>query len=141
MLFGFFGLVVLVLLGLFGYLLLAALLTRLQIPMDYVTFAFGIWNLASVGLVSIFFKGPLYIQQAYLVLMSSLMAFSFTGLDEWTTWLLLGLLAVWDLVAVLAPWGPLRLLIESSRQNQREIPALLYTGETSTVAGLPNFAF
>lgn len=100
--------------------------------MDWITFALCIWNLAVVGLISIFWKGPLWIQQSYLVVMSSLMAFSFTGLDEWTTWLLLGLLALWDLFAVLTPWGPLRLLIESSRNENREIPALLYSGEQRT---------
>ncbi|ORZ12808.1 Presenilin-domain-containing protein [Absidia repens] len=55
------------------------------------------------------------------------MAFSLTGLEQWTTWILLGLLAVWDLIAVLCPFGPLRLLIESSRTQQREVPALLYS--------------
>ncbi|KAI9486733.1 MAG: Presenilin-domain-containing protein [Benjaminiella poitrasii] len=59
--------------------------------------------------------------------MSSLMAFSLTGLEQWTTWILLGLLAIWDLVAVLCPFGPLRLLIESSKKQQREVPALLYS--------------
>ncbi|KAI7895309.1 Presenilin-domain-containing protein [Mucor mucedo] len=55
------------------------------------------------------------------------MAFSLTGLEQWTTWILLGLLAIWDLVAVLCPFGPLRLLIESSRTQEREVPALLYS--------------
>ncbi|KAI8647387.1 Presenilin-domain-containing protein [Parasitella parasitica] len=55
------------------------------------------------------------------------MAFSLTGLEQWTTWILLGLLAIWDLIAVLCPFGPLRLLIESSRNQQREVPALLYS--------------
>jgi hypothetical protein len=32
-----------------------------------------------------------------------------------------------DLIAVLCPFGPLRLLIESSRTQQREVPALLYS--------------
>lgn len=32
-----------------------------------------------------------------------------------------------DLIAVLCPFGPLRLLIESSRNQQREVPALLYS--------------
>lgn len=48
-----------------------------------------------VGLVSIFWKGPLWLQQCYLTIMSSLMAFSLTGLEQWTTWILLGLLAIW----------------------------------------------
>ncbi|KAI8377256.1 Presenilin-domain-containing protein [Blakeslea trispora] len=55
------------------------------------------------------------------------MAFSLTGLEQWTTWILLGLLAIWDLIAVLCPFGPLRLLLESSKKQQKEVPALLYT--------------
>jgi len=49
------------------------------------------------------------------------------GVSEWTTWVLLILLAVWDLIAVLCPFGPLRLLLKHSEENQQEIPALLYT--------------
>ncbi|CAG8499127.1 10680_t:CDS:10 [Funneliformis mosseae] len=51
----------------------------------------------------------------------------FDGLSSWTTWILLALLAIWDLIAVLCPFGPLRILVESSRDDQREIPALLYS--------------
>lgn len=32
-----------------------------------------------------------------------------------------------DLIAVLCPFGPLKLLIESSKSQQREVPALLYS--------------
>lgn len=32
-----------------------------------------------------------------------------------------------DLIAVLCPFGPLRLLIESSKTQQKEVPALLYS--------------
>ncbi|CDS04907.1 hypothetical protein LRAMOSA07437 [Lichtheimia ramosa] len=124
---GFFMIVVLMLLGFMSYLLLLNLIEVFFIPMDYITMVFALWNFAVVGLVSIFWKGPLWLQQGYLTIMSSLMAFSLTGLEEWTTWILLGLLAVWDLIAVLCPFGPLRLLIESSRNQQREVPALLYS--------------
>lgn len=74
---------------------------------------FALWNFAVVGLVSIFWKGPLWLQQSYLTMMSSLMvnfiylndiyahlilqAFSLTGLEQWTTWILLGLLAIWGI--------------------------------------------
>ncbi|KXS09481.1 Presenilin-domain-containing protein [Gonapodya prolifera JEL478] len=126
-LFGIFGLVVASLLGLFGYDLLAAFCYKLDVPLDWPATVFMVWNLAVGGVTVIFWKGPLWVQQCYLVLMSSLMAFSFTGLMEWTTWILLGLLAAWDLFAVLSPYGPLRILVESSRQHNREIPGLLYT--------------
>jgi presenilin 1 len=86
-----------------------------------------LWNFTAVGLVQIFWKGPMRLQQIYLVVMSSLMAYSLTQTLELTTWILLALLAVWDLIAVLCPFGPLKLLVESSREQEVEIPALLYS--------------
>ncbi|OAD76597.1 hypothetical protein PHYBLDRAFT_185773 [Phycomyces blakesleeanus NRRL 1555(-)] len=112
-----------------------------SIPLDYITLAIALWNFAMVGLLSIFWKGPLWLQQSYLTIMSSLMAFSLTGLEQWTTWILLGLLAVWDLVAVLCPFGPLRLLIESSKTQQREVPALLYSVNAVWFMVAPNDHF
>lgn len=110
-----------------------------NLPLDWISFIFMLWNLTAVGLVQIFWKGkstnvytqptgPMIMQQAYLVLISSLMAYSLTQTLELTTWILLSLLAIWDLIAVLCPFGPLRLLVESSREQEREIPALLYSG-------------
>ncbi|KAJ3300102.1 Presenilin-2 [Borealophlyctis nickersoniae] len=126
-LYGFFVLVVLALLGLFGFTLGSDLLSVHNLALDHVTFWFFIWNLAAVGVALIFYKGPMFLQQIYLVVMSSLMAFSLTQLPALTTWILLALLAVWDLIAVLCPFGPLRILVETSRNENREIPALLYT--------------
>ncbi|CAJ0914663.1 13881_t:CDS:10, partial [Entrophospora sp. SA101] len=72
-----------------------SIITVFFIPLDYITLSFLLWNFAVVGLISVFWKGPLLLQQIYLTIMSSLMAFSLTSLSEWATWILLGLLAIW----------------------------------------------
>ncbi|KAJ3414747.1 hypothetical protein HDV05_006086 [Chytridiales sp. JEL 0842] len=137
-LFGIFGVIILGLLGLFGFTLGFQLLSTFNAPFDYITFGFFLWNLAVQGLVSVFWKGPLILQQIYLVLISSLMAFSLTNLPALTSWILLALLAIWDLIAVLCPFGPLRLLIEESKKEEREIPALLYTAMIWMMATPPS---
>ncbi|KAJ3189259.1 hypothetical protein HDU85_002887 [Gaertneriomyces sp. JEL0708] len=123
----FFIIVVTALLGTFGWTLGVELLQVHNLSLDHITFWFFIWNLTAVGVLSIFYKGPLILQQVYLVLMSSMMAYTLTKLPALTTWILLALLAIWDLIAVLCPFGPLRILVETSQNNEREIPALLYT--------------
>ncbi|KAJ3032177.1 UNVERIFIED_CONTAM: Presenilin-1 [Siphonaria sp. JEL0065] len=131
---GFFGFIVVGLLGMFGWVLGTTLLSIYGVPFDWISFMFLLWNLAAVGVVSIFWKGPLLLQQAYMVFMSTLMALSLSSLPAVTSWILLALLAVW---AVLCPYGPLRLLIEHSQQNNRDIPALLYTAGPTTMMASP----
>ncbi|KAJ3265659.1 Presenilin-1 [Chytriomyces hyalinus] len=139
-LYGVFGLIILGVLGVFGYFISVTFLWLNLLPLDYITFAFFIWNFAAVGIMSVFWsKGPLWLQQSYLVVISSMMAFMLTNssIPTITTWILLALLAVWDLIAVLCPYGPLRLLIETSKSQNREIPALLYSAGPTTMMAAP----
>ncbi|ORX53439.1 Presenilin-domain-containing protein [Piromyces finnis] len=127
-LYGLFMFTVFMLIGIFGYNLLSTLIYIYNIPMDWITLIIFMFNLSIVGVIVIFWKGPSKIQQGYLILMSSLMAFSLTGLADWTTWILLALLACWDLIAVLCPFGPLKMLVEHSDNNKQMIPqALIYS--------------
>ncbi len=55
-----------------------------------------------------FMPAPLLLKQSYLVMTGLVVAYIFTWIPEWTTWLLLVLMAVYDIVAVLVPGGPLK---------------------------------
>ena len=128
----FYGIIVLSLsvgLGYVGSQLVAALIKFFNTPLDYITLVFSLYNFLIGGIAITFYKGPLWLQQIYLIILSSLMAYNFSNFPALATWILLGLLAVWDLIAVLCPFGPLKLLIEHSRKENVEIQGLLYASK------------
>jgi presenilin 1 len=111
--------------------------------------------------VCVFWYAPAIMNQAYLIVVSALLAIFFTRLPEWTTWAILIAVAVYgmvhrereaqhckhqvdvatciwwvDLFAVLCPGGPLRVLVETAQERKEPIPALLYNGMCCTLIRL-----
>lgn len=103
------------------------------ISLDYITLCLIIYNFTALGLISIFnlfkMQAPLAIQQLYLIHNSALLAVMIVfSLPVWTSWLLLCFLVVWDLFAVLAPFGPLNLIINmAEKEGVIEMPGLIYS--------------
>lgn len=114
-------------LGFMGGEIAVFLIKDFSFPIDCVTFAVALYNFTVVGVLAVFMsKMAIFVTQAYLVVIGMLVAYWFTLLPEWTTWVLLVAMALYDLAAVLLPGGPLRLLVQLAMDRDEDIPALVY---------------
>ncbi|XP_052175283.1 presenilin-like protein At1g08700 isoform X3 [Diospyros lotus] len=114
-------------LGTMGGSIFLSLIQHFSIPIDSITCFVLLLNFTVVGVLSVFSGAvPIFLRQAYMVALGIIVAAWFTKLPEWTTWVLLVALAVYDLVAVLAPGGPLKILVELASSRDEELPALVY---------------
>ncbi|XAR48334.1 hypothetical protein NMG60_11031116 [Bertholletia excelsa] len=114
-------------LGTMGGSIFLSIVQHFSIPIDSITFSVLLFNFTVVGVLSVFSGGiPILLRQGYMVALGIIVAAWFTNLPEWTTWALLVALALYDLVAVLAPGGPLKILVELASSRDDELPALVY---------------
>ncbi|KAI9201638.1 hypothetical protein LWI28_026541 [Acer negundo] len=116
-----------VVLGFMGGEIVLLLIEKFNVPIDSVSFLVVLYNFAVVGVLAVFMsKVAILVTQSYLVVIGMLVAYWFILLPEWTTWVLLVALALYDLAIVLLPVGPLRLLVELAVWRDEDIPTLVY---------------
>lgn len=119
-----------------GGSVLLSLIQHFNFPVDVVTFCVLHFNFTIVGTLCVLSSGgPIVLKQSYMVALGIIVAAWFTKLPEWTTWVLLVALAIYDLVAVLAPGGPLKLLVELASSRDDELPALIYEARPTADMG------
>ena len=114
-----------------------------RLPVDKLSFYLVLWNFAAVGVLAIFFGKGLTkeVTQGYLIATSVILAWHLDYFDEYTTWTLLFMLAMYDLCAVLTPCGPLKALVNlMSRDDAPEMPGLLYEADLPPEARRPSGA-
>ncbi|XP_051138924.1 presenilin-like protein At1g08700 [Andrographis paniculata] len=110
-----------------GSSILISIIQRFSIPVDVVTFYVLLFNFTILGTISVFSSGiPIIVKQSNMVALGIIVAAWFSRLPEWTTWIVLVALALYDLAAVLAPGGPLKMLVELASSRDEELPALVY---------------
>lgn len=116
-------------LGFMSSVMFEVAIDRYTINVDKVTYAMALYNFAIVGTASIFVGTgfPRYITQFYLIMTSVIVAWQLSHFDDWTAWMLLVLLALYDLYAVLTPCGPLKALVNLMQHDDApNMPGLLY---------------
>lgn len=108
-------------------IILIELLQTWHVHLDFISFTYILWNFAAVGALTLFIlPAPLLMKQCYLIITGVVTAYVFTWIPEWTTWMLVTLMALYDVVAVLVPGGPLKMLVELAQEREETIPALVY---------------
>jgi len=114
-----------------------------RLPVDKFSYYLVLWNFAVVGVLAVFMGAvvPKYITQGYLIATSVILAWHLDYFDEYTTWCLLFMLALYDLCAVLTPCGPLKALVKlMSREDAPDMPGLLYEAELPEEAKRPGLS-
>lgn len=111
-----------------------------NLPVDWASYIFALWNFAAVGVLAIFYgKGvPKVVTQSYLICTSVILAWHLSFFDDVMAWSLLFMLALYDLCAVLTPCGPLKALVNlMSEEDAPDMPGLLYEAELPPDARRP----
>ncbi|KAF6255797.1 Presenilin-domain-containing protein [Scenedesmus sp. NREL 46B-D3] len=127
LIYGYMGFAMLNIFFAFTGALVLQLLRLMGLHMDLFSLTFLLFNFSVLGILSLFVMPvPLFLKQCYTVWVGICVAYIFTHIPEWTSWVLLVIMALYDLAAVLLPGGPLKILVELAIEREQELPALIY---------------
>ena len=102
------------------------IIAQLNAPIDWITVTLYVYNSLTVALLSMFWVSPNVIKQSVTIYQCVIMILYVLKIaPEWIAWALLPLLAVWDMIAVLLPFGPLYLLISLFQKRKLEVPSMM----------------
>ncbi|MES1905029.1 MAG: Presenilin-1, partial [Paramarteilia canceri] len=124
-------------------ILISIVFKRLNWPLDLVTFYYFSTNSGFIMAVSMLWFSHPYITNGSKIALSVIAAVSLTLLlPKNTTYILLVLMSIWDMVAVLPEKGPLKLIVKYALKNEKGMKilgALVYNGnEGEAVPDLSN---
>lgn len=109
-----------------------------SLPLSLPTSIFLSAQFGGLGIISLHWKCHRRLHQFYLIMLAALFAiFLLNNLPDWTVWISITAVSVWDIIAVLTPCGPLKMLVKTAnRRGDHDFPTLLYT--TSSYVDTPN---
>lgn len=111
----------------------------LSIPLSLPTAIFISLQFGGLGVICLHWKSSRRLHQFYLIMLAALTAlFLIKNLPDWSVWTALVAVCIWDILAVLTPCGPLKMLVETaSRRGDDNFPAVLYNSGANNNAN-PN---
>jgi hypothetical protein len=113
-----------------GYSLWQLALLWHVFSLDCVTWAIITFNVAAVNTWAAFELKQTWPSRAAVVLLAWSLAWPFSEFSPTACLTTLSCLGLYDIVAVLTPCGPLRMImLEHARHQQALVPALMYQGE------------
>eukprot|EP00241_Pyramimonas_parkeae_P002131 CAMPEP_0114232318 /NCGR_PEP_ID=MMETSP0058-20121206/4538_1 /TAXON_ID=36894 /ORGANISM="Pyramimonas parkeae, CCMP726" /LENGTH=482 /DNA_ID=CAMNT_0001343775 /DNA_START=338 /DNA_END=1786 /DNA_ORIENTATION=+ len=113
--------------ALLGQSLLLPVFKGLGLHLDVVSYSILLWNFTMVGVLTTFFwPAPILLKQGHMIFIATVCAYGLARIPEWTTWLLLLAMAMYDVAAVLTPAGPLKRLMDLAHARNQHVPALVY---------------
>jgi presenilin 1 len=106
--------------------ILSMVIAQLNSSIDWLTIIFYVYNILTIAILSMFWFSPDIIKQIVTIYQCIIMVLYVLKIaPEWIAWALLPLLAIWDMIAVLLPFGPLYLLINLFQKRKLEVPPMM----------------